>query len=975
MFRPVRWRNDRTRTKAVFKLQFHATQVPQLWADALMVSIVPGDSGKATVRLKKAVIRDGSCKWDSPVFETVKFTRDPKTGKVHERPYHFILSTRSGKSSVVGEASLDFADYAGATKAYSVSLPIKGSDTKAFLNVLIDRLQDNVDQREAGEDEDGKAKVPDRSLRSQLRNSSGEDNRCSSSSTEDVRALIHTIHNAEEDGKFSASSGSDLTTSSESSSGLNTPREKTSDGAIALSSTCQDIKASDEVGAGSELEELRSKLSSLVRQLNLSELELQMLRKQIVKESRRAQELSKEVLTLKEDRNSLAEENKQFRAINEGSRDMGEKKGKLKSEDGNLQDILEECRKELDCEKNRSVGLSLQLQKTRESNAKLIVAVRDLEEMLDHKDKKISDHCRKLRTSDEKDTEQRVLETVVKGQIDPKETNLLEQKILDLNGELEIYRRDRDKLEIQLEQLALDYEILKQKHHEVLYKWEQSQIEEQLKLQYECCDLESEQEYMSKIHELESELQMRLEELTDSSITIGKLESNIKRLESELQTRSGEVSDSLATIVLLETNIKKLESDLEKRSEEFSKSLVTISELESKAEGLQSKLQIRTGELSDSLTIISNLKSKVEISKSELERRSNESSDSLAAVTLLEHKIKELEGELMKMSVVLSHSLASRSELETQVKCLGEELESRTQEFENDLEILTQAKVKQEKRAISAEEALQKLRLKHFDTAKRIQEEFKKLAVQMASTLESNERVAIKAVKEADELRKSNERLQLMKDEYEAKMEGISREFQELARKLETEITRLSTDNSVLSARAAEAGVALQKRDAERSELERSMALLKLELEVKNIKVCDMEHGFKILKVHCDELKYSLHECEDEKERLRRELDNHHSSNFVKNPSQKAANCSEGYSSEGLQPPETGKTAVGRQSEQLQDLSTEVSLLRETNESLEIELKDMQGKYSDLSLRFAEVDGHRQKLMMTVGYLKNARKK
>lgn len=58
-----------------------------------MVSVVPGDNGKPTVKLEKAVIRDGVCRWNSPVFETVKFTRDQKTGKVHEKIYYFILST------------------------------------------------------------------------------------------------------------------------------------------------------------------------------------------------------------------------------------------------------------------------------------------------------------------------------------------------------------------------------------------------------------------------------------------------------------------------------------------------------------------------------------------------------------------------------------------------------------------------------------------------------------------------------------------------------------------------------------------------------------------------------------------------------------------------------------------------------------------------------------------------------------------
>lgn len=41
---------------------------------------------------------------------------------------------------------------------------------------------------------------------------------------------------------------------------------------------------------------------------------------------------------------------------------------------------------------------------------------------------------------------------------------------------------------------------------------------------------------------------------------------------------------------------------------------------------------------------------------------------------------------------------------------------------------------------------------------------------------------------------------------------------------------------------------------------------------------------------------------------------------------------------------------------------------------MEVELKEMQERYSEISLKFAEVEGERQKLVMTVRSLKNARK-
>ena len=50
----------------------------------------------------------------------------------------------------------------------------------------------------------------------------------------------------------------------------------------------------------------------------------------------------------------------------------------------------------------------------------------------------------------------------------------------------------------------------------------------------------------------------------------------------------------------------------------------------------------------------------------------------------------------------------------------------------------------------------------------------------------------------------------------------------------------------------------------------------------------------------------------------------------------------------------------------LADLLTELTSLKERNKSMERELKEMQERYLEMSLNFAEVEGERQKLVMTV---------
>lgn len=56
------------------------------------------------------------------------------------------------------------------------------------------------------------------------------------------------------------------------------------------------------------------------------------------------------------------------------------------------------------------------------------------------------------------------------------------------------------------------------------------------------------------------------------------------------------------------------------------------------------------------------------------------------------------------------------------------------------------------------------------------------------------------------------------------------------------------------------------------------------------------------------------------------------------------------------------------------ELLNEVSLLKEKNKIMENELKDMEERYSEISLKFAEVEGERQQLVMAVRNLKNGKK-
>ncbi|KAJ4954033.1 hypothetical protein NE237_030865 [Protea cynaroides] len=1115
MFKSARWRSEKNKIKAAFKLQFQATQVPQLGWESLMVSLEPVDIGKPTVRLEKVAVKDGTCRWENPIYVTIKFVQDLKSGKLKEKIYHFFVLNGSSKAGLLGEVSFDFSDYAEAIKPSSVSLPLKTNDTGTVLHVTIQRMHGASDQRKVEENGDVAFKSQDRSLRSQFINGDTDEG-IINNSTEDRSFDKTTFQSTESKGNLRAFLGSDATSASgsESSSEPNTPLElglknnnthsdptsvlssvghsseprkpvvnavmanhqeyqrsitewsvgSALDGSLDGSTSSEDtlLKETPSQASDISIEKLKGELVVLARQAEFSELELQTLRKQIVREGKRGQELSREVVSLKEERDELRRECEKLKASQKRF-EAAKASSILQFESKDLKALLEETKQELNYEKDLNFNLCLQLQKTQESNFELLLAVRDLDEMLEEKNSEISILSNKVATTDkgedlqansrnelDVDDEQRTMEVLVKEHGDAKEVYMREQKIVDLYSEIEVYRRDRDDLEMQMEQLALEYEILKQENHNISSKLEQSQLQEQLKIQYDC-------------------------------------------------------STCLATENELEAQVEYLEKEFKKQAQESSTSLAYINKLES------------------------------------------------------------------------------------QVKRLEEELEKQAQGFEADLEALTHTKVEQEQRAIRAEETLRKTRWNNANTVERLQEEFGQLSIQMASTFDANEKLAMKALKEASELRlhkghleemieKANEEIALIKDEYEANLVELSKQvelkteeieqirlqLEDTSRKLEhqkkyekeisdaftmeiinlrAEIERLTTEYNTLTKKAEQQEelkaereqtkrsitkleMLVQKGNGKRDDLERRIASLMKEAE-KSLEELDnmkclkdekekmvgiLQSEVETLRAQYDDLKHSLIEDELEKENLKKkifhlkadqrkkedaltilekklkensgpappsdrpklisrnnksspiyhgskeianlrekikllegqiklkeaalenssssflerekdlcnkieELENRmeelsqKSTNFCKehvrkgNKDDEKTNANTSKSEGGIKSSDSNKSinacvsgqngadkpitsnseisleremqvanTQSRNQEKLSELLSKMTLLEEKNQSMDQELKDMQERYSEVSLKFAEVEGERQQLVMTVRNLKNAKK-
>ncbi|XP_057531984.1 uncharacterized protein LOC130810066 [Amaranthus tricolor] len=170
MSRATKWKVDKNKVKVVFRLQFHATHIPQTGWNNLFISFVPADSGKATAKTNKANVRNGSCKWADPIYETTRLLQDSKTKQFEDKIYKIPVAMGTSRSSLLGEASINLSDYVDALKPTVVALPLLGSDSGAMLHVTVQLLTSKTGFREFEQQRE----VSDRGLQTNTDHDSGK---------------------------------------------------------------------------------------------------------------------------------------------------------------------------------------------------------------------------------------------------------------------------------------------------------------------------------------------------------------------------------------------------------------------------------------------------------------------------------------------------------------------------------------------------------------------------------------------------------------------------------------------------------------------------------------------------------------------------------------------------------------------------------------------------------------------------------
>ncbi|CAI9092211.1 OLC1v1027399C1 [Oldenlandia corymbosa var. corymbosa] len=575
MFKSASWRSEK-KIKAVFKMQFQASQVPKLKAKNLMISLVPADVGKPTARLGKSPIIEGTCSWENPVYETMKLVKETKTGKFKGKFYYFVVSTGSSKSGLVGEALIDFVDFIEAVNPVMISMPLEATETGALLHVTIQNLEGNLDERSVEEDESPKTDYYSGSLDSQL----GENDRTENKNLEDTQdqqpnGITHLYEqkisfssdDQSQDNMYRASPDilGDMYQISPDWSFKDTSHKSVTERANSPRKKCAPEKMQLHPD---EVDRMNTQIKTLERQAEMADLELQSLRRHTAKETTKVQELTGRIVSLTHEKDALKAECEQLKTSLKSMQESEVSNNSLPTE--NLSNTSEEINQELSRQKQLNKRLKFQLQKTEDSNSELILTVRGLKEELNRKNTEVHHLSAKLkanksepkaqpdahmyRTGRKKETKE--LEENVEEQNDTDELEYLKQELRSLTNELELSRKENEELKLQIQHLNQGYEIVKKDKDEVYSTLQQKQVE---------------------IMEMQNEY-------SESLNTVRKLKLQEESFMREIEKQALLHSEALSTIDELETEVKSLEERLEREANDFQDKLTEVSEAKAQQE-------------------------------------------------------------------------------------------------------------------------------------------------------------------------------------------------------------------------------------------------------------------------------------------------------------------------------------------------------------------------------------------------------
>lgn len=409
-----------------------ALQVPTGW-DKLTLSLISVETDKTVTKTGKASVWNGNCRWTETLSESIWVSPEDSSKEVQQCLYKLLISKASTRSGILGEVTVNLLNYLSSETSLPVAIPLKKCDHGTILQVAIQCLNPRANLRWSNtnslaedvnsdfSDLDNASDAPDgtntKSVGSSLSNSildtphtRGLGSRETSSSSVRSHHSFDSMDDSygRESSPSNVSEGAiDLIGKPESSSTVNvydSPRSSRSpfssgSGKNILNKRQDSGKISHNVPAsplrtykssefileaeGTTPEELRAEARTWERNARKLKVDLDLARNETINQTKNLENVTMELSALQTECNGLKDEIKHLK-IRLGESEVKERDAdNLKVQVQDKNDIQAELEEEIRFQKDFIDNVSLQLNKTQESNLELVSVLQELEETIE----------------------------------------------------------------------------------------------------------------------------------------------------------------------------------------------------------------------------------------------------------------------------------------------------------------------------------------------------------------------------------------------------------------------------------------------------------------------------------------------------------------------------------------------------------------------------------------------------------------
>ncbi|PWZ07825.1 hypothetical protein Zm00014a_011491 [Zea mays] len=739
MFKLHRHRSsDRVGERFDFRFSnFRAVQVPAI-SDRLFLSIVSVDNEKTIAKSSKVASRSGICQWPDTILEPIWFSKDQVSKEFQECQYRIIVSLGSAKSGILGEILLNLSNFLNLADPTAISLPLKRCNSGTVLQLKVQCLGTKSKLSGVRSLRDMAPRLDDRSptpTNDELDNrsdcSDGMFNKGVHSSSENHLGGTYQDESGNMETGFSASGSHRSSNSGDSTADrTNFSPRVNSNGGLFVGRQDSASSYASYVSAGGGDDGLRSNNSSFSSRTSgpnllqgstpktfsndLSQLsmgasdsskdfleaaeetieelcdeakmwerhsrklkaDLEMLKKECSEKSKQHAELAVELSAAQAERDSYRHEIEELKSSLQDVNTRQTITGTPKRSD--WIDLQKELEGEVKFLKESNTDLTIQLNRTQESNIELLSILQELEETIEEQRVEISKISKVKQTAYpengllvKKDREWAKKLSMKEDEITiPREKSDRALNIGNADGAASnaIYldlEKENEILRAKIQELEKDCSELTDENLELIYKLKENgltkgqvpHIANNNELQFE--------KLTSRIHQLEEDLRNK-EMLRDDSFSESSM-SNADEIQRKCADLELKVLNFRSQTCELEEKFRKCQEELEQRNLELSALRRKINglhsnELEVCESGATWKYQARIADLEDTEPETDTLKARFEL-------QLQENDDLRRSKVEMQNFISEFQAEKSQLEERLSASLKESS---ITSKCLDE---------------------------------------------------------------------------------------------------------------------------------------------------------------------------------------------------------------------------------------------------------------------------------------------------------------